>query len=176
MSSLQATEAAGTVVQMGCHPLSDLYQPKPSGLGAAITGFRLSAQILAWYTHRLTCWSSAFCVGGSLSVSFTLVGKSYCRRSLTLLCWVVLSYMAQVNCSITLNTGDDVSWGTNAGDDAVINPSVTDGCDFHVFQADFFPLPLNWDVTSHPVIVKAWKKCSAWHLSSPSSRQTELMW
>ena len=78
--------------------------------------------------------------------------------------------MAQVNCSITLNTGDDVSWGRNAEDDAVVNPSVTDGSDFHVFQADFFPLPLNWDVTSHPV--KAWKKGSARHLSSPSSRQS----
>ena len=41
MSSLQATAAAGTVVQMGCHPVSDLYQPKSSGLGAAMTGFRL---------------------------------------------------------------------------------------------------------------------------------------
>ena len=175
MSSLQATVAAGTVVHMGCHPVSDLYQPKPSGLGAAMTGFRLSVQILAWYTHRLTCWSSAVCVGGSLSISFTLVGKSSCRRSLALLCWVVLSYMAQVlNCSSTLSTGDDVSWGTNGEDDAVVNPSVTDGSDFPVFQAYFLPLPLYWDVTSHPV--KAWKKGSAWHLSSPSSRQTELMW
>ena len=122
MSSLQATAVAGTMVQMGCHPVSDLYQPKPSGLGAAMTGFRLYVQILVWYTHRLTCWSRAFCVGGTISISVTL-----CRRSLTLLCWVVLSYMAQVNCSITLNTGDDVSWGTNAEDDVVVNPPVTDG-------------------------------------------------
>ena len=58
-----------------------------------------------------------------------------------------------------LNTGDDVSSGTNAEDDAVVNPSVTVWSDFQVFQADFFPLPLNWDVTSHPV--KAGKKGNA---------------
>jgi len=67
--------------------------------------------------------------------------------------------MAQVNCSISLNTGDDVSRGTNGEDDAVVNPSVEIGSDFQVFHADFFPLPLNWDVTSHPV--KAWKKDNA---------------
>ena len=174
MSYLQATAAAGTVVQMGYHPVSDLDLPNPSGLGAAMTGFRLSVQILAWNTHRLTCWSKAFCIGGSLSISYTLLGKSPCQRLLTLLYWVVFSYMAQVNFAITLNTGDYVSWGTNDEDDAVVNLSLMVGSYFQVFQADFFPLPLNWDVTSHPV--KAWKKDRVWHLSSPSSRQTELMW
>ena len=65
----------------------------------------------------------------------------------------MLSYMTQVNCSVTLNTGDDVTRGTNAEDDAVVNLSVTVGSDFQVFQADFFPLLLNCDVTSH--LVKA---------------------
>ena len=67
--------------------------------------------------------------------------------------------MAQVNCSITLNAGDEVSSGTNAEDDAVVKPTVTFGNDFEVFHADFFSLPLNWDVTSLPV--KTWKKGSA---------------
>ena len=51
---LQATAAAGTVVQMGCHPVSVLDQPKLSGLGAAMSGFSPSVQILARYTvHTL---------------------------------------------------------------------------------------------------------------------------
>ena len=36
MSSLQAIAAAGTVIHMGCHPVSDLDQLMPYGLGAAM--------------------------------------------------------------------------------------------------------------------------------------------
>ena len=39
------SSAAGAVVQMGYHPVSDLDQPKPFGLRAAMTGFRFSVQI-----------------------------------------------------------------------------------------------------------------------------------
>jgi len=50
--------------------------------------------------------------------------------------------MAQVNCSITLNTGDDVSSGTNAEDDAVVNPSVAVGSDFQVSSRLIFPFTI----------------------------------
>jgi len=134
----------------------------------------VSDSVSRYWPGTHICWHVGACVDGSLSISFTVLGKSSSRTSLTLLCWVVLSYMAQVNCSITLNAGYDMSWGTNAEDDAVVKPTVTFGSDFEVFHVDFFSLPLNWDVTSLPV--KAWKKGSAWHLASPSSRHTELMW
>lgn len=37
---------------------------------------------------------------------------------------VVLSYMAQVNCSVTLNTGDDVSSGINVEDDVILSQLI----------------------------------------------------
>ena len=80
----------------------------------------VSDSVSRYWPGTHICWHVGACVDGSLSISFTVLGKSSSRTSLTLLCWVVLSYMAQVNCSITLNAGDDVSSGTNAEDDAVV--------------------------------------------------------
>ena len=53
--SLQPTVAAGRVVQTGRHPVSSLAHPKPSGLGAAMIGYSLFFQILAWDKHRFVC-------------------------------------------------------------------------------------------------------------------------
>ena len=53
--SLQPTAAAGRVVQTGRYPVSSPVHPKPSRLGAAMIGFRLFFQRLAWDKHRFAC-------------------------------------------------------------------------------------------------------------------------
>ena len=54
-SSLLPTTAAGRYVHPGRYPVSSLVHPKYSGLGAAMTGFRLFLQILAWYKRWFAC-------------------------------------------------------------------------------------------------------------------------
>ena len=58
--------------------------------------------------------------------------------------------MIHVNRSISLYATDVNSKGTNPPRDALVNPAVAAGYVFLAFQADFLPLPLNWDVASEP--------------------------
>lgn len=69
ISSLQAMETSGMVIQTGTHdPVSSLVHPKSFGEGITCCVSVLVAQIPAWNTARFTCWSRASCVGGNLSI------------------------------------------------------------------------------------------------------------
>ena len=99
MSSRHDLETSGIVTQTGTHDCDTLVHPKFCGDGITICVCVLMIQIPAWYTARLTCWSSASLVGGSLSIALFLWQKSSLLVSFMQVKGLVLSYRITVSLS-----------------------------------------------------------------------------
>ena len=102
ISSLHAFETSGSVIHTGTQCPDFIVQPISSGEGIVGCACVQVVQIPAWYSAHRVCWTSASCVGGILSTEWFLWQKISSLASLTLLRWLVLSYMITLSLSIFL--------------------------------------------------------------------------
>lgn len=113
------------------------------------------------------------CVGGILSKSLFRFENSISRVSFTESRGLDLSYIMIVNLSSFWKFSEEtvIFW---KGWVAVSSKAgVTSLFNSHTRHADFFPIPQNCEVQSHPV--KAWKTGRARDLDSPREEQIPLM-
>ena len=147
-SSLQLAVTSGRFVQNGCQPSVSNTQPYSDRDGKCGHGQEYLPPTMTSLVHSSLGVLQLCCLGRrNIMASFTL----------TLL--LVLSYINMTTNRSTVNIHSSKKtkkcvWGTRQGEKTLscFSTCFSTGLqDIHVVHADFFPLPANDDVVSHPL-------------------------
>ena len=165
-SFLQASLASGSVVHLGIQHCPSRFQPQAPGDGSCGSGFSAWAHTCpAWYVALFTCSMRASWVGGMFSNCLFPLEKRTCLASLTVSTSRVLLYRRTTNRSMVAKAS---CWIWPGHSERTRKASVASGYTVQTSHPVFFPLPMNAETVSQPVI--QWKNGRAAALLTPKLR------